>query len=131
MKKSIKVEAKVVPGFNKVMFKVIGQSHLGINFGVANSRDERKFTATNGITLASNRHPARDTDDANVIWVRGSKSKSDNTVVVCKESEWPKIQEAIRQYNQFNFPERRYCAPAPAYRATAAKKADSCTIIVG
>lgn len=117
MAKSIKVQAVVVDGFSKVMFKVLNQSNTGYSFGNSYC-DSRKFTASNGITLASNVRPARDADDKTVIWLRGSDaSKNDGTVVVTLK-EWNLIKAAIEEYNK-------------TFADVAPVAAPSCGVIVG
>jgi len=116
MKKVI-LQAVVNPNYNKVMFNVTEQTHTGYAFGKGYSN---KFRASNGIVLGSNKHPARDKDDNNTIWLRGSDAaKNGNTVVVGKKL-WAKVVEAVKEYNRVN----AVCAPP-------APKADACAVIVG
>ena len=133
MRKHIKITAQVVPNFTKVLFKVLEQTNKGRDFGDVRSLDSRKFVASNGIVLASNSHPARDTDEKNVIWLRGSKVKSNDSAVECTKAEWEKIVAAVKEYNAFDFADPRcYAAPkAPAPRKPAAQPADFCAVIIG
>lgn len=122
MKKSIKLQAAVVPGFNKVLVKVLAQSHTCAQFGAVGN----KFRASNGIVLASNAYPARDTDDKNVIWLRGSNDGHKNTTFYCSSEMWPKIVKAVTEYNNYAFP-----APYVAPRPVAAPAANACCVIIG
>lgn len=123
MKKHISVEAVVVKGFNKILFKVKEQTHTGATFGSALYGN--KFRASNGVTLGSNKNPARDTADKATVWLRGSNTKLDNTAVACTTKEWAKIAKAIEEYNAYEFAAPRKVA------APAAPKANLCVEIVG
>jgi hypothetical protein len=121
MKKHIKVQAAVLEKFTKVLVTVLEQTHRSANFGAYG----RSFTASNGITLASNQNPARDTDDKKVIWLRGSKLKGDKYSFACTKAEWPAIQAAIVEYNNYNFP-----TPYVVHVYTP-RPAASCSVIIG
>lgn len=124
MKKHIQVEAAVLEGFNKVLVKILAQTHRGTNFG---NMGNKAFYASNGIILESNNYPARDKDKAykHVIYVRGAKAKLDSTTFACTTAEWPKIVAAIKEYNAYEFAAPRVAAPAPRPAVNA------CAVIIG
>lgn len=104
--------------FNKVMFNVIEQTSRGRCFGTLGSN---KFYASNGIVLGSNKNPARDADDKNVIWLRGADMTKDNNTVVVGITRWKKVVAAIKEYNEYF---ARRAAPAPAPR-------NQCAVVIG
>lgn len=121
MKKHIKVQATVLPGFTKVLFRVLEQDYTGAAFGDGSN----KFYASNGIVLGSNNYPARDKDDTNVIWLRGANRDKNNNAVCVTAGKWKKIAAAIAEYNAYEFLVRRAAAPAPR------PAAEPCSVIIG
>lgn len=107
--------------FNKVMFKVVTQTARGAAFGTFGN----KFRASNGIVLASNRNPANDTEDKNIIWLRGSNPAKDDTTVVVGITRWKKIVAAVNEYNAY------FVAMAARRAAPAAPAANPCSVIIG
>jgi hypothetical protein len=116
--KKITLEAFISNDFNKVMFNVASQTHTGYAFG---PDGQNKFRASNGIVLGSNRNPARDADDKNTIWLRGSDSSKNNNTVVVGKTRFAKVAAAIKEYNEYFV----YKAPV------AAAPAPSCSVIIG
>lgn len=119
MKKHITVQVIDVAGFDKVVVKVTAQTHRGLNFGCqpdyyGQRVDTRKFRASNGIILASNQRPARDKDDKNTIWLRGTNSAKDSVTIGMSRAKYAKFAAAVQQYNNHDF-KPAPAAPAPSY----------------
>lgn len=132
--KKITLNVAQVPGFdNKALVKVVAQTSRGENFGSYDRRDgdSRKFTASNGITLASNKRPARDASDENVIWLRGSLISKDDKCFCISTKKLPKLIAAVNEYNRVMYlaPATK---PAPAPKtASCPAAAASCVTVVG
>ena len=120
MKKHIKVQAAILPNFDQVLVRVLEQTHKGAAFG----KTDNRFVASNGIVLASNNRPARDKDDANVVWLQGAQVAKNNKSIAISAARWKKVAAAIQEYNAYEFAARG-AAPAPR------PAADPCAVIIG
>lgn len=133
-----------VPTFNKGLIKVTAQTNLGTAFG--NSADGKTFTASNGITLGSNLRPARDADNSNTIWLRGTDTTKSDDAIGIPVKRLKKVIDAIKEYNVYYSVEQINArvrakraadeaearrAQARAYRAPIAAPVNPCTVIIG
>lgn len=146
--KTLKLQVVNNPAFNKVLVKVTEQTSRGVNFGDADNapnypgsfrKDLRKFVSSTGLVLGSNQRPAKDEDDPNTLWVRGSNYAKDNTAVAISRTQFEKLQVAVREYNQFFSDaaiyarqQARAAREAAAVRPAGARPAaDGCSYVIG
>lgn len=82
---------------DEVTFHISEQTHRGEEF----SRTEKKFYATNGITLYSYDYP-QFLKSLNILCVRGSEHRGDYEKITVSKDNFAYICEAITEYNKTN-----------------------------
>lgn len=81
---------------DNVTFKIIEQTHRGGEFTQRGPLGI--FKASNGLGLASRRHPEWK-DDNHLLYCRGRACEKDDKELTCTASEFAKISEAVTEYN--------------------------------
>jgi hypothetical protein len=91
-----------------VIFWIEEQSHRASKFGNQHLYDcpiPNIAFAAEGVVLASRRRPEMTCDSEldTILYVRGYEFAHDDDKMLCTLEEWPKIEIAVRKYNETDF----------------------------
>jgi hypothetical protein len=107
MKKVLEIAVDKIDLKNGIVrLHISNQSHRGNQFGKSDT--DSFFTATNQIKIECRTFPAFYENNSGELYVRGYSTADDNTRFGVPFSYFTKVLEAIKEYNEFEFPEEKH-----------------------